>query len=202
MAKRTLLDRKAESLARMLSEHGLSAPHAELVNLVRERRDAVAAHMGVTPATAMRYLTDEVLRQMADAVAEGLADEIPAGSVGDPWAGPERVVFPASQAGRFSWSLGLVVEAALQTGDENRARLALEALIGLSRMISEMGKGTASVFAPKEGLAYAARVLEGAAESFAAGDLSLAAPNALAGPQVSAEMASDAAALRGMVAAS
>lgn len=60
----------------------------------------------------MRYLDDQTLQSMAAGVAEVLADEIPAAG-GDPWAAPERLVFPVTQAGRFSWSLGLVVQASL-----------------------------------------------------------------------------------------
>lgn len=109
----------------------------------------VAERAGVGSAAAMRYLDDDALRTMAAAVAEMLADEIPAAG-GDPWAGPERLLFPAAQAGRFAWSLGLVVEASLQTGDTARAVLAMHAVIGLSRIISEAEDG-ASVVVCAEG---------------------------------------------------
>jgi hypothetical protein len=199
MPRRTKLDEKAEILAGLLSEHGLAAPHDHLVDLLRERRDAVAASIGVTPATAMGYLDEIVLRGLAETLAETLRDEIAPGG-GDPWAASERVVFPARQAGRFSWSLGLVMQAALEAGDTDRAVLALVNIIGLSRTISEMDPGTSSVFAPKEGLAYAARVLEAAAVSFAAGDLVLGPPNTLAPDVIADAMAADAVALREMVA--
>lgn len=198
MPRKTQLDQKAEKLAGFLSAHGLVAPHDRLVELIRERRDSVAERAGIGPAAAMRYLDDETLRSMAASVAELLADEIPAAG-GDPWAGPERLVFPVTQAGRFSWSLGLVVQASLQAGDTDRAVLAVHAVIGLSRIISESEDGASVVFAPKEGLAYTARVLEAAAGSFASGELVIAPPNTLSAAAIGTEMAADAVTIRAMI---
>jgi hypothetical protein len=198
MPRKTLLDQRAETLAKYLSEHGLAAPHDTLVTLIRGRRDAVAKSMGIGHASAMRYLDEEALRDLAAILTAQLAEEVPLGG-GDPWTGPERVVFPASLAGRFSWSLGLVIEASLRAGDVNRATLAVQALIGLSRMISEMDDGASVVFAPKEGLVYVARVLEVAATAFAGGDLSIEHPEAASAAAIAPAMSADAAALRRMV---
>lgn len=109
------------------------------------------------------------------------------------------MIFPAHQAGRFSWSLGLVMQAALEAGDTDRAGLALANVIGLSRALSEMDATTTSLFAPKEGLAYSARVLEAAAASFMTGDLALGPPNTLPPEAIANAMAADAQALREMV---
>lgn len=198
MPKKTLLDTRAEALAGHLDALGLSVPHDALVALLRDRRDTIAAVGGMQPASAMRYLDDTALRAIAASLAEQLSDELPPGG-GDPWAAPERIVFPASQAGRFSWSLGLVVQASLQANDPHRALIAIEALIGLSRMISEMEDGAAVVFGPKEGLAYAARMLDTSASGFSTGELSISHDGAPPAQAIAAEMAREAAALRAMV---
>lgn len=55
----TLIEQKARTLARLLSGHGLTVPHDQLVGLIEERRDTLAAAMHIQPTSALRYLDDD-----------------------------------------------------------------------------------------------------------------------------------------------
>jgi hypothetical protein len=70
MPQPTRLDALAGELAAVLDqEHHLSVAHQSLVDLLAERRDAVAAALHIQPRSALRYLGTEVIHELAVSIA-------------------------------------------------------------------------------------------------------------------------------------
>lgn len=63
--RRSWLDGRVDVLLAALDEHGMDTSRVAASELIQERVEWVAAHMGITPATARRYLTDEAVRDLA-----------------------------------------------------------------------------------------------------------------------------------------
>jgi hypothetical protein len=81
MPQPTRLDELADELAAILgAEHHLAVDHQPLVNLLADRRDAIASALRIQPRSALRYLDTEAVQDLAAAIA-GAA--IPAPMAGD-----------------------------------------------------------------------------------------------------------------------
>jgi hypothetical protein len=74
MPQPTRLDALAAELAAVLqSEHGLSVAQQSLVELLADRRDAVAAALHIQPRSALHYLDTETIRELATSIASAAA---------------------------------------------------------------------------------------------------------------------------------
>ena len=168
----TSVDERARFLAACLAEHHLVVPHRVLAADIASRRDAVAAELGIQPRSALRYLDDALLRDAADDLVAGYADEIPPGGGGDPFAGQDTLGLPVAQAGRLGLALALVARAANQAGDPDLTARAVDAARGICEAIAHAGTaGPAPVLVSRQGLVFTARVLQSSADAFEAGGL-------------------------------
>lgn len=79
-AKRTWLDDRVDVLLEELDQLGLSMPRSAVEDLIRERVRSVATQMR-TDAAARQYLTDEVVKTIAQTIALGLAEEAPGSDI-------------------------------------------------------------------------------------------------------------------------
>lgn len=68
---------RAAALIAALDDLSLSIPRPVAEQLIKDRVSEVAASMGVSPATARGHLPDEAIAEMAQAIAESLAEEGP-----------------------------------------------------------------------------------------------------------------------------
>jgi hypothetical protein len=70
MPQPTRLDELADELAAILrSEHQLAVGHQPLVDLLADRRDAIAAALHIQPRSALRYLDTEAIQDLATGIA-------------------------------------------------------------------------------------------------------------------------------------
>jgi hypothetical protein len=169
----TWLDGRVDVLLAALDEYGMDTSRVSAAELIRERVDWVAAHMRVTPATGRRYLTDEVVRDLARTVVVTVADEAPGADV---LASPRTAAVPVPVLGRCIAGLSEAIMLRLAERDDldhvrtTTAQLA-QALSALGQVIADQHStsGTAAgiaglvVLAPPALLNRAARYLQAAA---------------------------------------
>jgi hypothetical protein len=74
MPQPTRLDTLAAELAAVLrEEHHLSVAQQSLVEMLADRRDAVAAALRIQPRSALRYLDTDAIRELATSIASAAA---------------------------------------------------------------------------------------------------------------------------------
>ena len=79
--KPTWVDRRVDALLAALHDLGMSASRAAATELVHERVRWVSSQMGISPAAARRYLTDDALADLARTLVISVADETPGADV-------------------------------------------------------------------------------------------------------------------------
>jgi hypothetical protein len=92
MPQPTRLDQLADELAAILrSEHQLAVDHQPLVDLLADRRAAIASALHIQPRSALRYLDTEAIRDLATGIAGAAAPVPRAGDDLDPAAAVNAV---------------------------------------------------------------------------------------------------------------
>jgi hypothetical protein len=79
--KPTWVDGRVDVLLAALHDLGMSASRAAASDLVHERVRWVSSQMGISPAAARRYLTDDAVADLARTLVISLADETPGADV-------------------------------------------------------------------------------------------------------------------------
>ena len=77
----TWVDGRVDALLAALHDLGMSASRAAATELIHERVQWVSSQMGISPAAARRYLTDDALADLARTLVISLADETPGADV-------------------------------------------------------------------------------------------------------------------------
>lgn len=171
--RRSWLDGRVDVLLATLDEYGMDASRASASELIQERVEWVAAHMGITPAAARRYLTDDAVRDLARTVVVTFADEAPGAGV---LASPRTAAVPVPVLGRCIAGLSEAITLRLTERDDiNHIRTittqlaqtlsALGQVIADQHTANDTVTGTTGpvVLAPPALLNRAARYLQAAA---------------------------------------
>ena len=79
--KPTWVDGRVDALLAALHDLGMSASRAAATALIHERVQWVSSQMGISPTAARRYLTDDVIADLARTMVISLADETPGADV-------------------------------------------------------------------------------------------------------------------------
>jgi hypothetical protein len=151
----------------------MDASRASAGELIQGRVTQVAGQMGITPATARRYLTDEAVRDLARTLVATVADEAPGADV---LASPRTAAVPVPVLGRCIAGLAeaivlrLAERADLDHIRTTTAQLA-QALSVLGQLIADQDTANSTVtgitgpvvLVPPALLNRAARYLEAAA---------------------------------------
>lgn len=156
---------RAAALLAALGERGLSIPRPIAEQLITDRVDLVAAAMGVSPATAQTYLTDEVIADIAHDMASSLAGEGPGI---DLFEAARTAALPIEDLGRLIAGLAEATLLELTAaGDLDQAARCLSTLGTLIADGTPPGGGAnpAPITLPPQLLHRAARYLDTAAAS-------------------------------------
>lgn len=113
--RRSWLDGRVDVLLAALDEYGMDTSRASASELIQERVEWVATHMGITPTTARRYLTDEAVRDLARTVVVTVADEAPGADV---LASPRTAAVPVPVLGRCIAGLSEAITLRLTERDD------------------------------------------------------------------------------------
>lgn len=147
--RHTWIDSRADVLLAALKEFGLTVSREQAVTQVREHLAFVAGQLRVTEKTARNYITDEVVRAQAAAVARSLAEEAPGADPGQ--LDPTHTV-PITLVGKTIAGLAIVatlIHHPEQPGNDIADRLNAEQVADLLVMwgasISRAGAPVAEV---------------------------------------------------------
>jgi hypothetical protein len=168
--KPTWVDRRVDALLAALHDLGMSASRAAATELVHERVRWVSSQMGISPAAARRYLTDDALADLARTLVISVADETPGADVTE---SARTAAVPLPILGRCIAGLAEAIQIRLRERDDidhlrtTVAQLA-QALSAISQVTSDhapvhAGRAAALVMMPPGLVNRAARYLEAAA---------------------------------------
>ena len=168
--KPTWVDRRVDALLAALHDLGMSASRAAATELVHERVRWVSSQMGISPAAARRYLTDDVLADLARTLVISVADETPGADVTE---SVRTAAVPLPILGRCIAGLAEAIQIRLRERDDidhlrtTVAQLA-QALSAIGQITSDhppdpAGRAAAVVMMPPGLVNRAARYLEAAA---------------------------------------
>ena len=168
--KPTWVDRRVDALLAALHDLGMSASRAAATELVHERVRWVSSQMGISPAAARRYLTDDVLADLARTLVISVADETPGADVTE---SARTAAVPLPILGRCIAGLAEAIQIRLRERDDidhlrtSVAQLA-QALSAIGQVTSDhapvhAGRAAALVMMPPGLVNRAARYLEAAA---------------------------------------
>ena len=168
--KPTWVDRRVDALLAALHDLGMSASRAAATELVHERVRWVSSQMGISPAAARRYLTDDVLADLARTLVISMADETPGADVTE---SARTAAVPLPILGRCIAGLAEAIQIRLRERDDidhlrtTVAQLA-QALSAIGQVTSDhapdhAGRAAALVMMPPGLVNRAARYLEAAA---------------------------------------
>ena len=199
----TWVDGRVDALLAALSDLGMSMSRAAATELIDERVRWVSAQMAISATAARRYLTDEVLADLARTMVFSLADETPGADV----IGSARTAaVPLPVLGRCIAGLAEAIQIRLRERDDiDHLRTTVAQL---AQTLSAVGQVTADhppnpagraavavVMMPPGLVNRAARYLEAAATLVNEGGLPADFTAAQAG-QLAATFLQDAASLR------
>jgi len=193
----TWLDKRVGVFLEELSQFGLVVSHEHAAGLIRDRVSAVASDIGVTEQTARRYLSEDIVRQVAREVAVTLADEQPGADVLEE---PRTVSVTLPRIGRTLAALAEAAHVRVLNTDDIGAHGAMQVISMIGQVLSQATAAlTGSVMLPQAGLARGARLLEATAEMVRDGAV---VPDVPSGDvrALARAFASDAAALRALLA--
>lgn len=204
--RRSWLDGRVDVLLAALGEYGMDTSRASASDLIQERVARVATHMGITPATARRYLTDETVRDLARTVAVTVADEAPGADV---LTSPRTAAVPVPVLGRCIAGLSEAIALRLTERDDLdhvrtiTAQLA-QTLSALGQVIADQrstndtvaGITGPVVLAPPALLNRAARYLQAAAAMIRDGEVVPDRLDAAGATQLAETFEADAVAVR------
>jgi hypothetical protein len=168
--KPTWVDRRVDALLAALHDLGMSASRAAATELVHERVQWVSSQMGISPAAARRYLTDDALADLARTLVISVADETPGADVTE---SARTAAVPLPILGRCIAGLAEAIQIRLRERDDidhlrtTVAQLA-QALSAIGQVTSDhapdhAGRAAALVMMPPGLVNRAARYLEAAA---------------------------------------
>jgi len=168
--KPTWVDRRVDALLAALHDLGMSASRAAATELVHERVRWVSSQMGISPAAARRYLTDDVLADLARTLVISMADETPGADVTE---SARTAAVPLPILGRCIAGLAEAIQIRLRERDDidhlrtTVAQLA-QALSAIGQVTSDhapdhAGRAATLVMMPPGLVNRAARYLEAAA---------------------------------------
>ena len=168
--KPTWVDRRVDALLAALHDLGMSASRAAATELVHERVQWVSSQMGISPAAARRYLTDDALADLARTLVISVADETPGADVTE---SVRTAAVPLPILGRCIAGLAEAIQIRLRELDDidhlrtTVAQLA-QALSAIGQITSDhppdpAGRAAAVVMMPPGLVNRAARYLEAAA---------------------------------------
>lgn len=163
--KPSWVDGRADAFLAALVELGMSVSRAAATELIQERVQWVSAQMGISPAAARRYLTDDALAGLARTMVVSVADETPGADV---IAAARTAAVPLPILGRCVAGLAEAIQIRLRELDDIehlRTRVAQLAhtLSALGQVSADQPVGTAVVLMPPGLVNRAARNLEAAA---------------------------------------
>jgi hypothetical protein len=138
-AKQTWVDGRVEVLLAALQDLGLSASHTAAADLIRERVDWVSSQIGISPAAARRYLTDDAVQELAQTMAFALVQETPGADVLD---APRTAAVPLAMVGRCIAGLAEATRIRLHEADD--IEHVRETVSQLAQALSAIGQITAT----------------------------------------------------------
>jgi len=168
--KPTWVDRRVDALLAALHDLGMSASRAAATELVHERVRWVSSQMGISPAAARRYLTDDVLADLARTLVISVADETPGADVTE---SARTAAVPLPILGRCIAGLAEAIQIRLRERDDiDHLRTTVvqlaQALSAIGQVTSDhapdhAGRAATLVMMPPGLVNRAARYLEAAA---------------------------------------
>ena len=168
--KPTWVDGRVDVLLAALHDLGMSASRAAATDLVHERVRWVSSQMGIAPAAARRYLTDDAVADLARTLVISVADETPGADVTE---SARTAAVPLPILGRCIAGLAEAIQIRLRELDDidhlrtTVAQLA-QALSAIGQITSDhapdhAGRAATLVMMPPGLVNRAARYLEAAA---------------------------------------
>jgi len=113
--KQPWVDGRVDVLLASLHEFGLSVSRSAAADLFHERVRWVSAQMGISPATAQRYLTDQALTELAHTMAFTFVEETPGADI---IAAPRTIGVPVPVVGRCIAGLAEAIHVRLRERDD------------------------------------------------------------------------------------
>jgi hypothetical protein len=132
--RRTWINRQAEVFVQELSDLGLTMTHRQAADLIRERREAVATAMRISPRAAQYYIDDDMTRGIARDLAFSIADEQPGLDV---MTADRTAEVPINRVGRTVSALAECALIDMATPDPDAAEKRLHYLSTLGIMTTE-----------------------------------------------------------------
>jgi hypothetical protein len=160
------LEQRTKVMVEELDLLGLSAPEAELAQMIKKTLVEVAAVAGISEVSARRYVDDERLRSLAQEIALKLAEERPGAALLDQ---PRTIPLALPVLGRVVMALAEATRIRVVNGDEAGADQTLELLSFLGHVLHDAPHGSGPLGLPQAALARAARQLETTAKVIEAG---------------------------------
>jgi hypothetical protein len=161
------LEQRAKVMLEDLELLGLSAPSAELAQMIKKTLAQLSATAGISEVSARRYVDDDRLRSLAQEIAIKLAEERPGATLHDQ---PRTIPIPLQLLGRVVMALAEATRIRVLNADEAGAEQTLELVSFLGMVLHEAPHGAAGpLLLPQAALARAARLLEASAEIVDAG---------------------------------
>jgi hypothetical protein len=158
-ARRTWIDRGTDVVLDELASFGLDAPRSIIADALRGRAQAVAERLRITEQSARRYLTDDVLRELARDIAAELAEEQPGITLMD---APRNIPVPVRVLGRSVAALAEASIIQVRSGDELGPEAALRLISALGQLIAEDDSPASGepIPIPQAALTRSSRILE------------------------------------------
>jgi hypothetical protein len=128
------LEAAAEVVSEELASFGLAATPPQVAVLVHQRVSAVAEGLGITEASARRYLTDETLRDLARQTAFTIAEERPGA---DPIDQPREVPMTLNALGRTVAALAEAAQVRILNSDTLGADGAMQVVSLLGQLLHD-----------------------------------------------------------------
>jgi hypothetical protein len=160
--RRTWIDQATDTYLDELAKYGLDAPREIVARELRGRLAAVAAGLGIGEQSAKVYLPEEIIRELAETAAVGLAGEQPGA---DMTAAPRNVPVPGATYGRTIAALAQAAKARVNSGEPVGPDGALQALTILGDLYRRQPPGSDGVvWLPQAVLSRSARFLVASAK--------------------------------------
>jgi hypothetical protein len=161
------LDQRTNVMIEELELLGLTAPKAELAQMIKRTLAELSATAGISETSARRYVDDERLRSLAQEVAIRLVEERPGATLHDQ---PRTIPMPLKLLGRAVMALAEATRIRVLNADEAGAEQAMELASFLGIVLYEAPEeATGPLLLPHAAVARAARLLEASAEIVDAG---------------------------------
>jgi hypothetical protein len=156
------LDTSTDILCDELEQLGLVAARTRVADVIRERVSVVAIAMGITERSARRYISEELLRELAREMAVSLVDEHPGVKLVEE---PRTVPVSLGTLARSVEALAEVARVRARCDDPVGLQGALDLISALATILREQPDLAAeSLLLPQAALTRAARLLNATAE--------------------------------------